>query len=55
MKILVLNGSPKCEKSDTMHITNAFIKGMNEKSNQDVHIINVIEKKLNFAEDVLPV
>lgn len=49
MKILVLNGSPKCEKSDTMHITNAFIKGMNEKSNQDVHIINVIEKNIEFC------
>ena len=29
MKILVLNGSPKGGKSDVMHITKAFLKGMN--------------------------
>ena len=28
MKVLVLNGSPKRESSDTMHITRAFLKGM---------------------------
>ncbi|MBR3241107.1 MAG: hypothetical protein IKF90_00175 [Parasporobacterium sp.] len=30
MKILVLNGSPKRDNSDTMHITRAFLVGMNK-------------------------
>jgi multimeric flavodoxin WrbA len=28
MRILVLNGSPKRDKSDTMHITRAFLEGI---------------------------
>lgn len=44
MKILVLNGSPKHEKSDTMHITRAFLDGMKEAAPQEVHIVNIIEK-----------
>ena len=35
MKILVLNGSPKRDKSDTMHITRAFLEGMKEAAPQD--------------------
>ena len=46
MKILVLNGSPKREKSDTMHITRAFLEGMKEAAQQEVHIVNIIDKHI---------
>ncbi|MDO5423644.1 MAG: flavodoxin family protein [Eubacteriales bacterium] len=50
MKILVFNGSPKKEKSDTMHITRAFLNGMNEAAPQEIHIINVIDRKIAFCQ-----
>ena len=49
MKILVLNGSPKRDKSDTMHITRAFLGGMNEVAENDVHTINVIDKHIEYC------
>ena len=49
MKILVLNGSPKREKSDTMHITRAFLKGMNEAAKQETHRIDVADKHIEFC------
>ena len=49
MKILVLNGSPKRENSDTMHITRAFLEGMNEASHQDIHTIHVIDKHIEYC------
>ena len=49
MKILVLNGSPKKGKSDTMKITNAFISGMKEFADQDVQIINTIDKHIEYC------
>ena len=49
MKILVFNGSPKKEKSDTMHITGAFLEGMNEAALQEINTVDVIEKHIEFC------
>ena len=49
MKILVLNGSPKRELSDTMHVTRAFLDGMNEAAPQAVHTIHVIDKHIEYC------
>ncbi len=45
MKILVLNGSPKA-KSDTMHLTKAFLDGIAKNGEHQIEIINVIEKEI---------
>ncbi|MBR3150342.1 MAG: flavodoxin family protein [Eubacterium sp.] len=49
MKIIVFNGSPKKDKSDTMHITRAFIEGMNENCENKVHIIDVIDRHIEYC------
>ncbi len=49
MKVLLLNGSPKKEKSDTMHITRAFLDGMNEATPQDITTIHAIEKHIEYC------
>lgn len=49
MKTLVLNGSPKKDKSDTMHITRAFLDGMNEAENNDVHIIHITDMHIEYC------
>ena len=50
MKILVINGSPKKENSDTMHITRAFLDGMNEVSQNEVSIIHAIDKHIEYCK-----
>ena len=49
MKILVLNGSPKGEKSDTLRVTRAFLEGMEEAGEQDVRLIHVIERHVEYC------
>lgn len=50
MRIVVFNGSPKGDKSDVLHITRAFLDGMKEAAPQDVNIINVIEKHVEYCK-----
>ena len=45
MKILVLNGSPK-KQSDTFRMTERFLRGLNNVSENEVHVVNVIDKNV---------
>lgn len=53
MKILVFNGSPKKENSDTLHITRAFLDGMREAAPQEVQMIHVIDRHIEFCSGCL--
>lgn len=46
MKILVLSGSPKREKSDTLRITRAFLEGMETAKVQQIHIRHAIDQHI---------
>ena len=49
MKILVLNGSPKRDKSDTMHITRAFLDGMSSSAPQEITTIHVTDAHIEYC------
>lgn len=49
MRILVFNGSPKKDRSDTMHITRAFLEGMQEAAPQDIRIVDVIDQHIEYC------
>lgn len=49
MKILVLNGSPKKENSDTLRITRAFLDGMEDAAPQEIELIHVIDKRIEYC------
>ncbi len=50
MKILVLNASPKKDKSDTMHITRAFVEGMGQVAQNDVYVVNTCDKHIEYCK-----
>ena len=45
MKVLVINGSPKA-KSDTMCLTNSFLKGLNKDNEFEITIMDVIKMNI---------
>ena len=49
MKILVLNGSPKREKSDVLHMTRAFLQGMQDAGEQEITTVHVIDKHIEYC------
>ena len=53
MKILVLNGSPKKERSDTLHITRAFLEGMTAEDRHEIQTIDVIDQHIEFCSGCL--
>lgn len=50
MKILLLNGSPKGEKSDTLHMTRAFLDGMSCTSENEIEYLDVAKKHINYCK-----
>lgn len=50
MKIILFNGSPKKNHSDTIKITNAFLEGLKSNTQCEVKTINVNEKNINFCQ-----
>ena len=46
MKILVINGSPRAERSNTIKLTNAFIDGLNVAEEHVIEKINVHSKNI---------
>ena len=49
MNILVLNGSPKGEKSNTLKITKAFLEGLCSKQYHNVNMVNISEKDIQHC------
>ncbi|HHX25021.1 MAG TPA: NAD(P)H dehydrogenase [Thermoanaerobacterales bacterium] len=49
MNILVINGSPKGEKSNTLKITRAFLDGMCSKQRHNINIVNISEKDIQHC------
>ncbi len=49
MKILVLNGSPKRDKSDVMHMTRAFLDGMHDAGEHQIETIHIVDKHIEYC------
>lgn len=52
-KILILNGSHKCEHSSTMMVTNAFVRGIESCSNFNSEILHISKLNVKPCQDCL--
>ena len=50
MKILVINGSPRKEKSNTLRVTRAFLEGMSWEEKCDVEILHAIDLNVKYCK-----
>lgn len=46
---MVLNGSPKCERSDTLHMTRAFPEGISSASQNEISYIDAATKRIEYC------
>ncbi|MDR2257685.1 MAG: flavodoxin family protein [Treponema sp.] len=46
MNILVMNGSPKGQKSNTLKLTNAFLDGLNQSGIHIIESIDIVKKQI---------
>ena len=49
MRVLILNGSPKCEKSDTLHISAAFARGICAVSGGEIRTVHTAQKRIEYC------
>lgn len=52
-KILILNGSPKCERSSTMMVTNAFVRGIESCDNFSCETLHISQLNVKPCQDCL--
>ncbi len=53
MNILLINGSPKGEQSDTLHLTRAFLRGMSAAGPLDITVIEAAAKDIAYCRGCL--
>lgn len=47
MKVLLINGSPKGERSNSLKLSRSFVEGMKEKEEIELAQVNLSEKRIN--------
>ncbi len=49
MNILILNGSPKGERSNTLKVTTAFLEGLNSEGKHHIEMVNISKSKIDHC------